>query len=328
MDSLALSSDQVVMKLVEMGFEKLDAMEAVKAVGKSCDDAVEYILKGHHRTGGFAPASSLCCTKNNNTIGQRAMPSSSSFSSGSMRQSSLLDHFNSVDRSKKMGDSFVLSSQLETLSDPSEELRKSFAPVFSESSCFPETQLSNGFSEASSTWEKRVNSILRNRFGILSLKSFQREALSTWGAHKDCLVLAATGSGRFFFALLMPSSFSHGGNTILTGFLCLYHAGKSLCFQIPALLTGKVVVVVSPLISLMHDQCMKLSRHKVSACFLGSGQLDNRIEQKAMQGMYQIIYVCPETVVRYAAQLSEILQVHLFISFCSYLKKDLNSIAD
>lgn len=81
--------------------------------------------------------------------------------------------------------------------------------------------------------------------------------------------------------------------------LCVFHhAGKSLCFQLPALLTGKVVVVISPLISLMHDQCLKLSTHKVSACFLGSGQLDNRIEQKAMQGMYQIIYVCPETVVR------------------------------
>lgn len=82
------------------------------------------------------------------------------------------------------------------------------------------------------------------------------------------------------------------------GLCVLHHAGKSLCFQLPALLTGKVVVVISPLISLMHDQCLKLSTHKVSACFLGSGQLDNRIEQKAMQGMYQIIYVCPETVVR------------------------------
>ena len=75
-------------------------------------------------------------------------------------------------------------------------------------------------------------------------------------------------------------------------------AGKSLCFQIPALLTGKVVVVISPLISLMHDQCLKLARHGVTACFLGSGQPDNTVEQKAMRGMYNIIYVCPETVLR------------------------------
>ncbi|WZZ01325.1 hypothetical protein YC2023_073653 [Brassica napus] len=264
MDKLDSSSDEAVMKLVEMGFAKLDALEAVKAVGKSCDEAVEYLLK---RTGGFSSASSLCSAKNsnNNTLGKRAMPSS--FASGSMRQSSLFDHFRSVDKNKKKGGSFGTA----VVSDPSEETRKSPPLVFIESS---------GCSEGTSTWEKRVNSILRNRFGISSLKSFQREALSTWVAHKDCLVLAATGSG------------------------------KSLCFQLPALLTGKVVVVISPLISLMHDQCLKLSTHKVSACFLGSGQLDNRIEQKAMQGLYQIIYVCPETVIRLIKPLQKLAKTH------------------
>lgn len=75
-------------------------------------------------------------------------------------------------------------------------------------------------------------------------------------------------------------------------------AGKSLCFQIPAILTGKVVVVISPLISLMHDQCLKLAKYGVSACFLGSGQPDSTVENKAMKGMYSIIYICPETVIR------------------------------
>ncbi|XP_018484968.2 ATP-dependent DNA helicase Q-like SIM isoform X2 [Raphanus sativus] len=267
MDELVSSSDEVVTKLVEMGFAKLDALEAVKAVGKPCcDEAVEYLLK---RSGGFSSASSsLCSTKNNNNKtlgnGRRALPSSSS--SGSMRQSSLFDHFRSVDRNKKKGFGTAV-----VVSVPSQETRKSPPLVFVESDVC---------SEASSTWEKRVNTILRNRFGISSLKGFQREALSTWVAHKDCLVLAATGSG------------------------------KSLCFQIPALVTGKVVVVISPLISLMHDQCLKLSKHKVSACFLGSGQLDNRIEQKAMQGMYQIIYVCPETVVRLIKPLQKLAKTH------------------
>lgn len=77
-----------------------------------------------------------------------------------------------------------------------------------------------------------------------------------------------------------------------------FFVGKSLCFQIPALLTGKVVVVISPLISLMHDQCLKLAKHGVSACFLGSGQIDRSVEEKAMRGMYGIIYVCPETLLR------------------------------
>ncbi|KAJ8572874.1 hypothetical protein K7X08_009385 [Anisodus acutangulus] len=117
-------------------------------------------------------------------------------------------------------------------------------------------------------WQKKVKNLLQKHFGFALLKNFQKEALEAWLSHQDCLVLAATGSG------------------------------KSLCFQIPALLSGKVVIVISPLISLMHDQCLKLAEHGVSACFLGSGQTDRSVEQKAMTGMYSIIYVCPETILR------------------------------
>lgn len=58
------------------------------------------------------------------------------------------------------------------------------------------------------------------------------------------------------------------------------------------------MVVISPLISLMHDQCLKLGKHGISACFLGSGQIDKSVEKKAMNGAYNIIYVCPETILR------------------------------
>ncbi|KAJ7550448.1 hypothetical protein O6H91_07G102000 [Diphasiastrum complanatum] len=63
-------------------------------------------------------------------------------------------------------------------------------------------------------------------------------------------------------------------------------------------MTGKTVVVVSPLISLMHDQCVRLAKHGISACFLGSGQPDKSVEGKAMAGAYSIVYVCPETFTR------------------------------
>ncbi|KAH7414572.1 hypothetical protein KP509_14G000300 [Ceratopteris richardii] len=109
---------------------------------------------------------------------------------------------------------------------------------------------------------------LRKYFGLFSMKPFQIEAFQAWANNQDCLVLAATGSG------------------------------KSLCFQLPALVTGKVVIVVSPLISLMHDQCQQLSRRGISACFLGSGQQDKSVEKKAMAGLYSIVYVCPETLPR------------------------------
>ncbi|WOL03314.1 ATP-dependent DNA helicase Q-like SIM [Canna indica] len=103
--------------------------------------------------------------------------------------------------------------------------------------------------------------------------------------------------------------------------------GKSLCFQIPALLTNKIVMVISPLISLMHDQCLKLAKHGVSACFLGSGQPDRTIEYKAMCGMYKVVYVCPETIIRYILLLDYFnsAQSMLLIWKLSMLRENFNS---
>ncbi|RLN29357.1 ATP-dependent DNA helicase Q-like SIM isoform X1 [Panicum miliaceum] len=51
---------------------------------------------------------------------------------------------------------------------------------------------------------------------------------------------------------------------------------------------------------------MKLAKHGISACFLGSGQPDSRVEGKAMAGMYKIVYVCPETVLRLMEPLKKL----------------------
>lgn len=79
-------------------------------------------------------------------------------------------------------------------------------------------------------------------------------------------------------------------------------AGKSLCYQLPALQSGKTVVVVSPLISLMQDQVAKFNatvgacegNHR--ACFLGSSQFDRQVEGDALRGMYRLVYVTPEKI--------------------------------
>ena len=74
-------------------------------------------------------------------------------------------------------------------------------------------------------------------------------------------------------------------------------AGKSLCYQIPALLLEGVTVVISPLISLMKDQVVALNEAGIRAAYLNSsltpGQYRRALENAA-QGMYKILYVAPE----------------------------------
>ena len=74
-------------------------------------------------------------------------------------------------------------------------------------------------------------------------------------------------------------------------------AGKSICYQIPALLLPGITLVVSPLISLMKDQVFALKQAGVAAAYLNSsltlGQYCKALSN-AMAGMYKIIYVAPE----------------------------------
>lgn len=303
MDGENLSTDHVIAELLNMGFEFNQAVEATRAVGSCLEDAVEFILNGY--CGGDTVNSEqvsspvACSTSQPYPMGQRV---SSLRPSRRVKQSSISDLFSSsgnlnndshhcassstVNRPKRFKSECLdeqkvsntcMNIKLEPISESSQQnshdhvhrieldaLPSQKIGTFQSQEMSP--RCSSVADEIYLDWEKKVRGILQKHFGFSSLKSFQKEALGAWLAHKDCLVLAATGSG------------------------------KSLCFQLPALLTGKVVVVISPLISLMHDQCLKLARHGVSACFLGSGQPDRTVECKAMSGMYSIIYVCPETV--------------------------------
>ena len=74
-------------------------------------------------------------------------------------------------------------------------------------------------------------------------------------------------------------------------------AGKSLCFQIPALMLEGITLVISPLISLMKDQVSALNQAGIHAAYLNSS-LSYRQYQLALsyakEGRYKIIYVAPE----------------------------------
>lgn len=74
-------------------------------------------------------------------------------------------------------------------------------------------------------------------------------------------------------------------------------AGKSICYQVPALMLPGITVVISPLISLMKDQVQALNQAGVHAAYINSSLTEGQIQKAmeyAMGGRYKIIYVAPE----------------------------------
>ncbi|XP_066364352.1 LOW QUALITY PROTEIN: ATP-dependent DNA helicase Q-like SIM [Miscanthus floridulus] len=272
-----VSADGLIAELLDMGFDFDAISAAVGAVGPRRAEVLELLLggsgarAGQARRGGGLPGRPAPSTARPRPAGKGTKLSNPR---GRLRQSSITDHVGSATGGRKEsgreastsfpcssapGDPRVLPVGVDFCSKPG-----------------PESQSLVENSTGESDQMDIVSAVLQKHFGFSCLKAFQKEVLDAWFAHRDCLVLAATGSG------------------------------KSLCFQIPALLTTKIVVVISPLISLMHDQCLKLANHGISACFLGSGQPDSCVEGKAMAGMYKIVYVCPETILRLMEPLKKL----------------------
>ena len=74
-------------------------------------------------------------------------------------------------------------------------------------------------------------------------------------------------------------------------------AGKSLCYQVPAMLFSGITLVISPLISLMQDQVKALNEAGVNAAFINSSLSEKELNdtfKNASKGQYKIIYVAPE----------------------------------
>lgn len=101
------------------------------------------------------------------------------------------------------------------------------------------------------------------------------------------------------------SSFRHAQSTLISGIMegrdvlgiMPTGAGKSMCYQIPALMLPGITLVISPLISLMQDQVRALKAAGIAGAYLNSS-LSYRQYLKALSnarmGMYKIIYVAPE----------------------------------
>ncbi len=117
--------------------------------------------------------------------------------------------------------------------------------------------------------------IVKKYWGSDALRPLQREAMTAAAEGRDSLVVLPTGGG------------------------------KSLCYQAPALLSDKMTVVVSPLISLMKDQVDRLLSHGVAAAFLNSSLETSdrgRVQAGIARGEYRILFVAPE---RFAADSFE-----------------------
>ena len=121
------------------------------------------------------------------------------------------------------------------------------------------------------TMQQQALTILKKRFGYDSFRGQQADIIDAVASGQDALVLMPTGGG------------------------------KSLCYQIPALLREGVGVVVSPLIALMQDQVDALSQQGIQAAFLNStlsGDEQWAVIQQLQSGQLDMLYVAPERLVQ------------------------------
>jgi len=77
--------------------------------------------------------------------------------------------------------------------------------------------------------------------------------------------------------------------------------GKSLCYQLPAVMLGRTAIVVSPLIALMQDQAAQLAQMGIPAAVLNSSlpsEQQAQVIRKASEGEYRLLYLSPERLAR------------------------------
>lgn len=114
---------------------------------------------------------------------------------------------------------------------------------------------------------EKAREALKSYWGFSSFRSGQQEAIQSVLEGNDTLVLFPTGGG------------------------------KSLCYQVPAVVQDGLTVVISPLVALMQDQVQQLNKTGIRATFINSTIPLYEIEQRlvnARNGMYKLIYIAPE----------------------------------
>lgn len=114
------------------------------------------------------------------------------------------------------------------------------------------------------------NEILKEVYGYDSFRPMQAEVIEHAISGQDSVVIMPTGGG------------------------------KSVCFQIPALIFDKLTLVISPLISLMRDQVEALKSNGINAAYFNSTQSDYEkriIIEDCIKGKIKLLYIAPETLI-------------------------------
>lgn len=118
--------------------------------------------------------------------------------------------------------------------------------------------------------KEQTQTFLKNVFGYDGFRPLQEEIINRTIDGKDSFVLMPTGGG------------------------------KSICFQIPAMVFDGITIVVSPLISLMKDQVQALKSNGIKADFFNSSispHEENEVINKAINGDLQLLYLSPEKLI-------------------------------
>lgn len=130
-----------------------------------------------------------------------------------------------------------------------------------------------------------MENVLKQYFGYSAFRPKQREIIQHLLDGKDALVLMPTGGG------------------------------KSMCYQLPALMMNGVTVVVSPLLSLMKDQVESLQANGIAARAINSAVSETEnmlVRRECAQGMIKLLYVSPERLLVELPFLQENVEISLF----------------
>ena len=116
---------------------------------------------------------------------------------------------------------------------------------------------------------QNLHNSLKENFGFEKFRTNQEEIINTILNGQDCLAIMPTGGG------------------------------KSICFQLPAILLPGITIVISPLIALMKDQVDSLKANGIPACFINSTQTETEQQQhieNLKSNKVKLVYIAPESL--------------------------------